>query len=251
MPVVRLDLAYDGTGFHGWARQPGVRTIQGEVEAALGRVLGEPPMLSVAGRTDAGVHAQGQVASFVTDGPVDVAQLHRALNGLLGPEIAVLGVRRVPPGFDARRSAAARIYRYRVRVAGPPDPFEARFVWHRPGPLAIGRMRRAARHLVGEHDFASFCRTPPPGSGTVRSLRRLTVAGAGDELHVVAEANAFCHQMVRSLVGTLVRVGAGGLDPESVPDVLVARTRSAAGPVAPPQGLTLVRVRYARSGPGR
>ena len=174
--TIRLTLAYDGTDFRGFARQRGLRTVQGELEGALARILGTVPGLSVAGRTDAGVHARGQVVSFGVPpallGRVDPARLQRALNGLLAPEVVVVRAAWAPPGFDARRSARAREYRYRIDVGPLPDPFTARYVWHRPGDPSLARMRAAARHLVGEHDFASFCRRPEAG-GTVRRLERL------------------------------------------------------------------------------
>ncbi len=245
--IVRLTLAYDGTGFRGWARQRDQRTVQGVLEAALQRFLGGVPRLSVAGRTDAGVHARGQVVSFPVSTDVDVVHLQRALNAVLAPEIVCLDARRAPEGFDARFSATAREYRYRIDAGLVPDPFTARFVWHRAGELSVVRMRTAARHLVGEHDFASLCRRPPVG-GTVRRLERLAVARSGDRVEISARANAFLHQMVRSLVGTLVAVGEGRRDPEAMPSVLAARTRAAAGPVAPPHGLTLERVVYRRMG---
>jgi tRNA pseudouridine38-40 synthase len=245
--IVRLVLAYDGSAFHGWARQRGpTRTVQGVLEDALAPVLGEAPRLSVAGRTDAGVHASGQVASFAAGGDLDLPRVQRALNAMLGPEVVVLTARRAPEGFDARYSATAREYRYTIRTGALPDPFDARFVWHRPGPLAIGPMRAGARSLVGEHDFASFCRAPQPPAGTVRRLERLTVTARADVVYIGARANAFCHQMVRSLVGLLVAVGDGRIEPDAVPAVLAAKRRGAAGRVAPPHGLTLVRVVYGR-----
>ena len=247
MTVVRLDLAYDGTEFHGWARQPGRRTVEGVLLDALARILRQRPQLSVAGRTDAGVHARGQVVSFEIGDDQDPGRIQRALNGMLAPEVVVLRASRAPEGFYARRSATAREYRYRISVAGVPDPFTARFTWHRPTSLSLGAMRSAAGQLVGEHDFASFCRAPQAGS-TVRRLDRLSVAKRGDLLDITARANSFLHQMVRSLVGTLVAAGEGKLDPAAMPDILAARDRSAAGPVAPPHGLTLERVRYGRGG---
>jgi tRNA pseudouridine38-40 synthase len=244
--IVRLDLAYDGTDFRGWARQRGdVRTVEGVLTEALGKLLGDEPKLSVAGRTDAGVHAEGQVASFpAPNDELDLDRMRRSLNGMLGPEVAVRRVRWAPPGFSARFSASGREYRYRIDTAEVPDPFTARFTWQRPGPLAIGAMRRAARPLLGERDFASFCRTPRSSSGTVRNLRRLSVSAAGSWVDIRAEANAFLHQMVRSLVGTLVAVGEGRLAPEATAGILAARDRSAAAQIAPPTGLTLIRVRY-------
>jgi len=242
--VVRLTLAYDGTEFRGWAKQRGQRTVQGVLEAALQRFLGDTPKLSVAGRTDAGVHARGQIVSFKPAGELDVARLQRALNSMLAPEVVVTDVRFAPRGFDARRSATAREYRYRIDVGPFPDPFTAAYVWQRPGDLSLPRMRAAARHLVGEHDFASFCRTPKDGSSTVRRLERLAVSRSGDRVEVTARANAFLHQMVRALVGTLVSVGEGRIDPEEVPAIVAAKERSGAGAVSPPHGLTLERVVY-------
>jgi tRNA pseudouridine38-40 synthase len=241
VPVLKLVLAYDGTGFRGFARQPGQRTVQGVLEEALSRVLGSVPTVSVAGRTDTGVHAWGQVVSFPAG--VEAGRVARALNAMLGPEVVVRRARRAPAGFDARRSATAREYVYRIRTAEVADPFRARFEWHRPGTYRVGAMRRSARLLEGEHDFASFCRR---GEGpTVRRLERLTVRPVDGALEVRARANAFLHQMVRSLVGTLLAVGEEKMDPESIPDVLAARDRAAAGPVAPPVGLVLHRVLYA------
>jgi tRNA pseudouridine38-40 synthase len=243
--VIRLLLAYDGSDFHGWANQPGVRTVEGVLAAALGRLLGEPPRLSVAGRTDAGVHAWGQVASFAAPDGLDAGTVQRAANGMLAPELVVRRARLAPEGFDARHSATGRQYAYRLDTGPIPNPFTARFEWHRPGELSLGPMRRAARMLLGEHDFASFCR-PPQRGGTVRRLERFPVTRSAHRLEIRAEANGFLHQMVRSLVGTLVAVGEGRLDPEDIPQVLASRHRSAAGPVAPPHGLTLERVRYGR-----
>jgi tRNA pseudouridine38-40 synthase len=248
MRVMRLDLAYDGTDFHGWARQRGLRTVQGVLEESLERVLRERPVLSVAGRTDAGVHARGQVASFLADPSVNPARLRRAVNGVVGPEIVVAQASWAATGFDARRSATGRVYRYRIDLGGVPDPFAARFTWHRAGALELGAMRRAARDLVGEHDFAAFSRAPKQPASTVRRLQRLAVARSGDLVTVTARADAFLHQMVRSLVGTLVAVGEGRLDRGSMPEVLASGDRAAAGPVAPAHGLTLERVVYGRRG---
>jgi tRNA pseudouridine38-40 synthase len=242
MTVVKLVLAYDGTEFRGFARQPGLRTVQGVLEEALERVLGVAPRISVAGRTDAGVHAEAQVVSFPSR--ADPAALLRALNDMLGPEVAVREAGPAPEGFDARRSATAREYRYRVRTGAVPDPFTARYEWHRPGHYRLTAMRRAAALLRGEHDFASFCRPPVDGSSTVRTVQRLSVRRQGDLLEFRTRADAFLHQMVRSLVGTLLVVGQGRMDADSMPGVLSAGDRSAAGPVAPPHGLTLLSVHY-------
>ncbi|MGH2710814.1 MAG: tRNA pseudouridine(38-40) synthase TruA [Actinomycetota bacterium] len=248
MAVVKLVLAYDGTGFRGFARQPRIRTVQGVLEDALGTVLGVVPKLSVAGRTDAGVHALGQVVSFEAE--EEPARIQRSLNRMLAPEVVVPEARRAPGGFDARHSATSREYLYRIRTGPWPDPFWSRFEWHHPRELALGRMRAAARQLLGEHDFASFCRRPPEGS-TRRRLRRLSVTKNGEIVELRAEADAFLHQMVRSLVGTLTAVGEGRMKPSEMPQILKARSRETAGPVAPPDGLTLVRVRYGSHPQGR
>lgn len=244
--IIRLDLAYDGTDFRGWARQrnPAIRTIEGELLGHLERVLRERPALSVAGRTDAGVHARGQVVSFPTGSRLAPERLRRALNGALAPEVVVTRASLAPEGFDARFSATARAYRYAIDLADTPDPFTARFVWHRPGRLAIGTMREAAAALLGERDFASFCRDPGGDRSTVREVTRLAIARRGDRIEIAIRANAFCHQMVRSIVGTLVDVGEERIEPSALSRIVAARDRGAAGHVAPARGLTLERVVY-------
>jgi tRNA pseudouridine38-40 synthase len=246
--TIRLDLAYDGTGFRGWARQrdPAIRTIEGEIVGALARVLGDEPRLSVAGRTDAGVHARGQVASFATEADIDPTRLRAAVNRRLAPEIVVLRAGRVADRFDARFSALAREYRYVILTGALPDPFTARYSWHHPRALALLPMRTAASRLVGSHDFRSFCRSPGADRSTVRDLHRLTVSRRGDTVSLRFGANAFLHQMVRSIVGTLVAVGEGKLAPQAMTEILEARDRARAGPLAPPQGLTLEGVIYPR-----
>ena len=205
--------------------------------------------LSVAGRTDAGVHARGQVASFSTASSVAPERLQKALNGVLAPEVVVADAGYAPEGFDARFSAKAREYVYRIHEAALPDPFTARFVWHRPGRLRLGPMRDAARLLVGEHDFTSFCRRPGGERSTVRDLQRLAVARQGEVLSIRAVANAFLHRMVHSLVGTLVAVGEGKVEAGAMPEILAARDRAAAGRPAPAGGLTLERVRFGPTEP--
>jgi tRNA pseudouridine38-40 synthase len=219
-----------------------VRTVQGTLTDHLGVVLRETPHLSVAGRTDAGVHARGQVVSFHTASALAPEVIQRALNGRLAPEVVVLEAAEAPEGFDARRSATAREYRYRLNAGPVPDAFDARFVWHHPGELSLTAMREAARALLGERDFASFCRRST--GTTFRDLQRLSIVRSASRVEFGVRANAFLHQMVRSLVGTLVAVGEGRVAPEAIPGILEARTRAAAGQVAPPHGLTLERVIY-------
>lgn len=255
MRVIRLVLAYDGTDFRGWAKQrdPEVRTVEGSLAEVVTRVVRHDVRLSVAGRTDAGVHARGQVASFLTSSRLAPERMQRAINGFLSPEIVVVEAREAREGFDARFSATARLYRYVIDTAPVADPFAARYVWIRPAELSIGRMREAAGHLVGEHDFTSFCRHPGQGKPTVRDLQRVSVTREGSMVTMSFRANAFLHQMVRTMVGTLVRVGDGRLEPHDVRTMLEARKRAVISQPAPPRGLTLERVSYgarrATSGP--
>ncbi|HWC34265.1 MAG TPA: tRNA pseudouridine(38-40) synthase TruA [Mycobacteriales bacterium] len=242
---LRLDIGYDGTDFSGWARQPGRRTVQETLEAALATVLrlDGPPSLTVAGRTDAGVHATGQVAHVDLSPVVDPDEVRRRLAGVLPADLAVHRVGPAPAGFDARFAAAGRRYRYRV-TDGTPDPLRRRdtLVWKRP--LDEAAMHRAAQGLVGEHDFAAYCR-PREGSTTVRTLRALDVTRDPDRVVVVtAHADAFCHNQVRAMVGALLAVGDGRRPVGWPAEVLRARVRDSAVNVAPPQGLTLVAVDY-------
>lgn len=242
MPTYRIDLAYDGTDFHGYARQSNQRTVQGEFETALFRRTGEVDT-AVAGRTDAGVHAAGQVVSFVVDEPMDVAALQRSLNSQLGPEMAVYAVSEAADLFHARFSATGRRYRYRIWNAPVHDPLRVRSTWHVPEPLDVRSMDRAVEPLVGRHDFASFCRTVT-GRTTVRELREAAWRREGDVAELSIAANAFCHHMVRSIVATSVEVGRGRLDPEAVLTLLGQRDRTKGHGSAPSRGLTLMSVEY-------
>ena len=240
---LRLDIAYDGTEFSGWARQPGQRTVQDTIETALATVLRLPSVaLTVAGRTDAGVHATGQVAHC--DVPQLPDALARRLAGVLPPDIAVVSVRVVADAFDARYSALWRRYEYRVcDAAAGVSPLRRRYVLSRPRPLDVVAMREAAAPLVGQHDFAAFCRHRD-GATTIRTLLRCAVERDADEVAYTLVADAFCHSMVRSLVGALLAVGDGRRDPEW-PASLLARTERANDvTVAPAHGLVLVEVGY-------
>jgi tRNA pseudouridine38-40 synthase len=265
---VRLGIAYDGTDFAGWARQPGLRTVQGELEAGLATVLRlpEPPALTVAGRTDAGVHARGQVAH--TDVPAanwaavpgrlpfaPGEALTRRLAGVLPFDVRVHDARRAAPGFDARFSALARRYAYRIGDApGGVDPLRrAEVLWH-PRGLDVDAMNAAAAPLVGEHDFKAFCRRRLDRDGgeasTVRRLLRFgwsrpaVEPGRGGLLVADVEADAFCHNMVRALVGALLAVGEGRRSVSWPAEVLAGRVRDSGVNVVPPHGLTLEEVRY-------
>ncbi|HEX5365215.1 MAG TPA: tRNA pseudouridine(38-40) synthase TruA [Acidimicrobiales bacterium] len=245
-----MTVAYDGSGFHGFAPNPGVATVGGTLAAALGKVLRRPVDLTCAGRTDTGVHAWGQVVSF--DAPpdrLDVLSLRRSLNRLCGPAIVVRDVALVPDTFDARRSATARTYRYTVLNRPVPDPFLAHVVWHVDEPLELDLLRLGCDPLIGEHDFSAFCRRPavrdgPPAS-LVRSVRRAGWTDLGEGvLRFEVTANAFCHQMIRSVVGTLVDVGVGRRRPGEILGIIAGRDRSRAAALAPPQGLCLWAVDY-------
>ncbi len=247
MPTYRLDVAYDGSGFHGYARQADVRTVQGDLEEALFKHTGAVET-RVAGRTDAGVHARGQVVSLRIEAPLDVDALQRSLNSQLAPEIVVTSVREVGNGFDARFSAESRRYRYRVLNRPVPDPFLRHVAWHIADPLDIGAMREAARHFEGTHDFASFCRAAP-GRSTERTVLAAAWEDSGSgQLHFDITGTSFCHQMVRSLVALMVEVGRCRLATTEVPGIIAARDRNAARGAAPPHGLTLWAVGYPGEG---
>lgn len=242
-------VAYDGGPFAGFARQEGMRTVQGELESVLSRVLRHPVELACAGRTDRGVHAWGQVVSFdASRSTFDAAAIERAVNRLLGPRIVARSVKEAPPGFHARHSALARHYRYFVLNSPVPNPFLASTVWHVPEPLDLAPMRLGCDPFIGEHDFSAFCRRSR-GTGPAPSMVRRVInarwvdCGHGLLAFEIA-ATSFCHQMVRSIVGLLVDVGRGRRRAGEVAGILRAGDRRAAGPIAPPHGLYLWRVDY-------
>jgi tRNA pseudouridine38-40 synthase len=246
---VRLDLAYLGTSFAGWAAQPGERTVQGELEAAVERLLGSPVRLTVAGRTDAGVHAWGQVASFVTEREAP-DELVRALNSLTGPDLAVLSGLAVADGFDARRDARARTYCYRVLAERTSNPFEAGVALHWPYRLDDGRLAACAEALIGTHDFTAFTPSQTEHVRFERDILRAewhekpAVLGHGRVLELWIEADAFMRNMVRVLVGTMLEVAGGRRSLEDFASLLEGVPRERAGETAPPHGLHLASVRY-------
>ncbi|MFA9446164.1 tRNA pseudouridine(38-40) synthase TruA [Egicoccus sp. AB-alg6-2] len=254
---LRLDLAYDGAPFAGFARQPDQVTVQGTLEAAAGRILGQQIDATCAGRTDRGVHALAQVVHFDLDPTVartdraldDLEVFRDRLDRLVGPAITIWAARTVPATFHARFSATRRNYRYRVADRPTIAPLARYDCWHVREPLSVTAMRAAARQLVGEHDFAAFCKKVP-GRTTVRRLDTCSIRRDGDGLlHFRLDGNAFCHNQVRSIVGSLVEVGRRRHPPEWVGQVLASRERQGAGRVAPPQGLTLEGVGYGRRWP--
>jgi tRNA pseudouridine38-40 synthase len=275
----KLTLAYDGTEFRGWQVQPGEVTIQGELQAALGRITGESPLPQGSGRTDAGVHALAQVASFALQAPIPPGNLLRALNRTLPSSIRILEARTARSAFHARHSAVAKTYEYRVIRELLCPPFLARYVFACPWPMDVQALQRSARLFEGEHDFSSFAATDPgltshgadpeggPGAKpeprpfprlgfqveppTSSAVKRVFSSAweerkceAGDLLVYSVRGNGFLHHMVRNLVGTMLDVGRGRLKVEEIPGILAARARSAAGPTAPARGLFLHSVEY-------
>jgi tRNA pseudouridine38-40 synthase len=247
---VRMTVAYDGSGFHGFAPNPGVATVGGTLAGALARVLRHDVELTCAGRTDTGVHAWGQVVSFDADPDrYDPLTLQRSLNRLCGPAIVVRDVRTVGADFDARRSAAGRTYRYTIVNRPVPDPFLAHVAWHVDEPLDLDLLRLGCDPLIGEHDFAAFCRRARLRDGgeasLVRTVRRAEWTDLGEGvLRFEIEANAFCHQMIRSVVGTLVDVGLARKHAGELLGIIAGRDRAKASSLAPPQGLCLWSVSY-------
>lgn len=240
---LRIDLAYDGAGFHGWAAQPELRTVQGELESALATVLRVPDVTTVcAGRTDTGVHARGQVVHADVSDDAPVATLGRRLNGLLPPDVRVRRAAAAADGFDARFSPLWRRYAYRV-CDGVPDPLTRGHVLAWPRPLDVAAMNDASAHLLGLHDFASFCKHRE-GATTVRTLLELSWLRADDLVTGTVRADAFCHHMVRSLVGCLLAVGEGRRPASWAGEVLAAAVRDPGVGVVPAHGLTLEEVAY-------
>lgn len=241
---LKLTLEYDGTNYHGWQLQQNARTLQGVLEAVLVRLCNEPVRVRVAGRTDAGVHALGQVASFKSEKVMDLVRLHRSLNALLPGDIVVTHIEEVPDAFNPRRDALSRTYLYRMWNRPWPSAIWARYSWHVPFPLDVDTMERAAALLIGEHDFSSFQGADSVEHNPRRTVRRSTVHRAGDFLLYEVEARSFLRHMVRNIVGTLVDVGRGAVSLDQFAHILAARDRTRAGLNAPPQGLFLVEVEY-------
>lgn len=247
----RFVVAYLGTDFRGFAPNDGVPTVMGELLGAMATVLRHPVELSMSGRTDAGVHGWGQVLSGDLPVDTDLADLARRINKLCAPAISVRGAAWASPDFDARFSATSRQYRYHVWNNPAPNPLLAATSWHVPRPLDLDAMQAALPALHGEHDFSSFCRLPKvpepyPAPSLVRILHELSWTRLDDSplLRFEITGSAFCHQMVRSIVGTTVDVGLGRIDPATMPEIIVRKDRSAAGAVAPPTGLVLWHVGY-------
>jgi tRNA pseudouridine38-40 synthase len=244
---MRLVVEYDGTEFVGWQVQSAGRSVQGELESSLAALAEQAIRIHGAGRTDAGVHARGQVAHLDWKGRLRPAELRRALNARLGSDLSVVDARVVPDGFDARRDAVSKCYVYRILNRQSPSPLRRNATWHIRRRLDLEAMQRAAEHLVGERDFEALRGAPggpPPSQCTWRTLDELDVRREGDECRIRARSRSFLRYMVRNLVGTLVEVGSGRLDPDQIPAILASRDRSRAGPTAPAQGLCLEWIEY-------
>jgi tRNA pseudouridine38-40 synthase len=242
MKNYRIVVGYDGTDFRGWQRQPDGRTVQGVLEEAVRKITGKKVAVHGAGRTDAGVHALAQVASFRGAFKLTDEVLLRALNAVLPDDVRLFSLEEAPAAFHARKSARSKVYRYRIVHAPQPSPLDRRYVLHWPYPLRVGAMRRAARLFARTDDFTAFSsnrdRTP------VRTVVRSELRRSGDEIVYTIEAGGFLRYMVRTIVGTLLEVGRGRLRPEQVEDIFRLKDRSLAGPTAAAKGLTLVRVDY-------
>jgi tRNA pseudouridine38-40 synthase len=244
MRTLKLMLEYDGFDYHGWQVQAGVPTLQGVIEAALEKILGEPIRIHGAGRTDARVHALGQVASFQCVSEIPAIALQQALNSLLPRDVVVHEARDVPAAFHARFSALGKVYTYRILNRRMRAPLRLRYAWHIPQILDLSAMARAALSLQGTHDFRSFQAAGSEVKTTKRTLLELTIARQGDEVVTSCTADGFLRHMVRNIVGTLVEVGRGRRSAADVQGILDGRDRQLAGATAPPHGLCLVRVIY-------
>ena len=244
MRNLRLDICYDGTRYRGWQRLPGDdNTIQGKIERALSRILEEPIEISGSGRTDAGVHARGQVANFHCESKMPADEILAQLRKYLPEDIGICACRECSERFHARLNAREKTYQYRIWNSDAPCVFERRFVTVMPENLDVDAMRRAAAYFPGQHDFSAFCGNPRFKKSTERYIRSLKVEAVGEEIRITVTGNGFLHNMVRIIVGTLVEVGRGTRKPDSVPELFGGK-RAEAGFLVPPQGLCLMEVEY-------
>ena len=244
MRNLRLDICYDGTRYRGWQRLAGVdNTIQGKIETALSRILGESIEISGSGRTDAGVHAAHQIASFHCESTMPAQQILSELRRYLPEDIGIYSCKDASERFHARLNARNKTYLYRIWNSEAPCVFERRYVTVIPEKLDLEAMRRAAEHLKGQHDFAAFCTNKKMKKSTVRQIYWLKVERVGEEVRITVNGNGFLHNMVRILVGTLVEVGQGKRDSDSIPELFEGK-RADAGALMPPQGLCLQEVEY-------
>ena len=245
MRNIKLLIEYDGTNYRGWQVQPKGLTIQGVLEEKLSLITGEAVHLIGSGRTDSGVHAFGQVANFKTKSKLDVHSIQKALNSLLPPDIVIQKAEEVEEGFHARKASKSKVYEYRILNRELRSPFHHEYAWHIPKKLDLEEMKKATQILVGEHDFSSFRSVGSPTRTAIRRVIRTEWKRGRDGLiRFEIEANGFLKQMVRALVGTLVEVGRGKIDPDEFQKILDSRDRKKAGPTAPAHGLFLKEVKY-------
>jgi tRNA pseudouridine38-40 synthase len=250
MRNIKLLLSYDGTDFSGWQRQPDRRTVQQVLEDAIGQLTGVEAATNASGRTDAGVHALGQVVHFYTASPHAPEVFVKALNAILPSDVRVNGAREMPQAFHATLDAKSKLYRYIIDNGQVADPFQRRYSYHVYRPLDVDAMQRAAAALEGRHDFHSFETQWPNRMSSVRTITQIAVRRMNNFVWVDVEADGFLYNMVRSITGTLLLVGTGRWPESRVAEALQAEDRREAGPTAPPQGLFLVRVRYPHDGHG-
>jgi len=244
MTNFKLTLRYDGTDFLGWQVQPDGRTVQETLELAIAKVTGVRPYANASGRTDAGVHALGQVVNFLSETHLPTEKLHRAINANLPEDLVVIEAEEVDPAFDANRHAVRKMYRYVIRDGPLADPFSRRYAYHFKQRLDVEAMARAATVLVGTHDFHSFETEWPNRKTSVRTITRLDVFRTEESMRIEVEADGFLYNMVRAIAGTLINVGRGYWAEMKVAEILKAEDRREAGPTAPACGLFLVRVTY-------
>lgn len=241
---IKLVIHYDGTAYHGWASQPETATIQGTIENAIERLCGQKIEICGSSRTDAGVHALGQVAHFDIDSPVPTENFTKALNNILPEDIVIAEAAQTTLEFDAISSTKTKWYRYSIYTAAIRPVLEIHHCWHRPAALNIEAMKRAAAIMIGTKDFKSFASAADQRQSSVRTIHRCDVTGNQPWVHIDVEADGFLYNMVRNIVGTLVEVGRGRWQPDYMDDILAARDRNAAGPIAPASGLCLMQIYY-------
>lgn len=247
MRNLKLMVSYDGTDFHGWQSQPGMRTVQQTMQDALANLTQESVFVNASGRTDTGVHAVGQVVNFRTSSVLPTAVFVRGLNAHLPEDVIIRSAEEVPESFDANRDARRKLYRYVIHDAPVPDLFMRRYCCHSRYRLDAAAMARAAMHLRGQHDFACFETEWPNRASSVRTITHLTLNRMGPWIWLDVEADGFLYNMVRAIAGTLMDVGRGHRPESQVEEILASRDRAQAGPTAPAQGLFLMRVTYEKA----